>query len=75
MPLDKSGKDLSLEGCQYWFMIFQKLGLFQQSEFSHFCDVIGSAIFGNLDFSLNQIAYFVVKLLMYGILRSTPALV
>ena len=29
-----------------------------------FGDVIGRAIFGNLDFSLNQIAYFVVKLLV-----------
>jgi len=40
-----------------------------------FGDVIGSAIYGNLDFLPNQITYFVVKLLMYGILRSTPALV
>jgi len=35
MPLDKRGKDLSVEGYQYWFTIFQKLRLLWSSEFSH----------------------------------------
>jgi len=34
MPLDERGKDLSVEGCQYWFTIFQKLGLLWQRKIS-----------------------------------------
>jgi len=62
----------SVDGCQ--FTIFPKVRVALTERVQSFVDMFRTAIFGSLDFLLDQIAYLVVKLLMLGLMRFMSAL-